>query len=202
MEERLPTKNQILAAARGDPRARDRLMAGWGPAVLRWCARLGGPTVEPEDVAHDVLVSALTNLHQLRRPEAFPAWLFSITRREVGRHRRRAWLAAALPARLRSVLAIRPPQPRSPQHIVEQAEAVRLVQDAIEALPAQQREVLVLCDLEGRAMQAAATLLGIPAGTVKSRLHAARAGFERQVRRRMALQPELVQVVLQQGEEG
>ena len=53
----------------------------------------------------------------------------------------------------------------------------RVVQEALDALSPRYREVLVLCDLEGRSAPEAGQLLGIPAGTVYSRLHYARRTF-------------------------
>jgi RNA polymerase sigma-70 factor (ECF subfamily) len=57
----------------------------------------------------------------------------------------------------------------------ERSSVADRVWDALDRLAAQHREVLVLCDLEERADSEVAALLGLPKGTVKSRLRRARA---------------------------
>jgi RNA polymerase sigma-70 factor (ECF subfamily) len=171
-----PSATFLDAVRRDDDAARIALVRAWGPVVLRWCARLGGPGIDPEDTAHDVILHVLSNVGQLRAPEAFPTWLFQITRREVQRHRRRAWFRHWLPGA--------PADAVDPGVDPARADLVRKVQAALDALPAELREVLVLCDLEERPDPEAALLLAIPVGTVKSRLRRARAAFEAEARRR------------------
>jgi RNA polymerase sigma-70 factor (ECF subfamily) len=64
------------------------------------------------------------------------------------------------------------------------------VREALARLPEAQREVLVLCEMEGRTDEEAAALLGIPSGTAKSRLRLARARFQ-VVAQRMGLDEEV-----------
>ena len=180
MNPSLPSSSLIEALRSGDLRAREALVEAWGPQVLRWCRRLGGPDIDHEDAAHDVLLQVLSHLGGLRDPQSLPAWIFIITRREIQRHRRRAWF------RLRVPWA--PPEGPDPgpgpERSLERRRLARQVQQALEALPAAQREVLVLCDLEERTDEEAAGLLGIPLGTVKSRLRRGRRRFEREALRR------------------
>lgn len=171
-----PSALLLDAVCRDDDDARVAFVRTWGPVVLRWCARLGGPGVDPEDIAHDVILQVLGNLSKLRAPEAFPTWLFQITRREVQRHRRRAWFRHWLPGA--------PADAVDPGVDPARTDIVRKVQLALDALPAELREVLVLCDLEERPDPEVALLLAIPVGTVKSRLRRARAAFEAEARRR------------------
>lgn len=56
------TTNLVHAARQDHPGAQATLAQRWLPIVLGWCARLGGPQVDPEDAAHDVLVTALARL--------------------------------------------------------------------------------------------------------------------------------------------
>jgi RNA polymerase sigma-70 factor (ECF subfamily) len=170
----------LLTAARtGDAAARERLLDAVLPVVLTWCARLGGPKVDPEDAAHDVGLVLLTHLRQIREPDRFPAWLFGTTRRVLAQHRRRAWLRFWAPAP-----AWDTSDPTAdPSRDAEAAQTSRRVQRALEDLPAAQREVLVLFDLEERTEAEVADLLDIPLGTARSRLRLAREGFRRAVRR-------------------
>lgn len=160
----------LRAAADGDRAAIDAMALTWGPSVLRWCARLGGPGIDPEDAAHDTLVRILGKLHTLRDPEAFPAWLFQTCRSVISLHRRRAWVR-----RFTGAFAAEPPDPVDR---FAESDLAAAVQAALDPLPDELREVLVLCDVEERTDVEAATLLGIPVGTAKSRLRRARERFE------------------------
>lgn len=163
----------VQAAARGESGARDQLVDACLPAVLGWCARLGGPKVDPEDAAHDVLIVMLGRLDSLRDAGMFTSWLFGITRRVLAKHRRQAWVKRWVPGFLPE--AVDPGA--SPYQRTHLSETSRRVQVALELLPPAQREVLVLCDLEERTDLEVSELLGIPLGTVKSRLRLARNKF-------------------------
>lgn len=171
---------------RGDPAAQERLLDHWLPVVVRWCARLGGPRVDPEDAAQDVFLVVLRRIEHVYDAERFPAWLFGITRRTLARHRRRAWFRRWVPG---ARIDAPDPQP-GPARLVDVSETSRAVQDLLETLPAPEREVLVLCLLEERTDREAADLLDIPAGTVKSRLRRARQRFLVEARAR-GLEPSL-----------
>jgi RNA polymerase sigma-70 factor (ECF subfamily) len=178
MRERELSAGVLPAAVAGDPQARDRLFEIWGPAVLRWCARLGGPKIDEEDAAHDVFEHVFARAHTLRDPRAFPGWLFATTRRVAIDHRRRAWLRRWVPRLVPDV-----PDPAAERR-AESDDLARTVREALDALPTELREVLVLCELEERNGVEAAELLGVPLGTVKSRLRRARDRFEVEARTR------------------
>ena len=63
---------------------------------------------------------------------------------------------------------------QSPERLAEEQERWRVLQQAIDALPRGQRTVIILHYLEGLSLKEVAYILGIPEGTVKSRLHYAR----------------------------
>ncbi len=169
-ERMLPCSPETLrAAADGDRAAIDAMALSWGPTVLRWCARLGGPRVDPEDAAHDTFIRILDKLHTLRDPQAFPAWLFQTCRSVISLHRRRAWLR-------RWAGAVTGDVP-DPVDRFARSDLIAAVQAALDQLPAELREVLVLCEVEGRTDSEAALLLGVPVGTAKSRLRRARERF-------------------------
>lgn len=160
----------LSAAAGGDRAAIDTMALAWGPTVLRWCARLGGPDVDPEDAAHDTIIRILGKLHKLEDSVAFPAWLFQTCRSVISLHRRRAWV--------RRIIGPFTGDPVDPVDRFEESDLASAVQAALDVMPVDLREVLVLCDVEERTDTEAAHLLGIPVGTAKSRLRRARERFE------------------------
>jgi RNA polymerase sigma-70 factor (ECF subfamily) len=155
----------------------DALLTEWLPVVLGWAARLSGPRVDAEDVAHDVFVVVLTRYAELRDPARLPAWLFGITRRVIAAHRRKAWVRYWTGGQVPDVEDRAP----RPDERYQTSETARRVVAILERLPAKQREVLVLVDLEERSMPEVASLLEVPVGTVASRLRLARARFEKEV---------------------
>jgi RNA polymerase sigma-70 factor (ECF subfamily) len=127
---------------------------------------------DAEDVAQEAFAKAYRNFRQLRDRDRFRAWLVRMTwRLAIDRwraERRRATReqAAELPPALATTAAEAEARDR----------AARLW-SAIDALPEKLRAVIVLAAIEGHDLREVAALLGIPEGTVKSRLFLARKGL-------------------------
>lgn len=161
----------VQRACAGEDQAIVALVDVCLPEVLQWCTRLGGPRVDPEDAAQDVMVVVLRRLHIVKRPHRFRSWLFGITRRVLAAHRRRAWVRRWVPGAGFDGRG----SGLGPERRARLSENSRLVQLALEELPAAQREVVVLFDAEERTAAEIAALLDLPVGTVKSRLRLGRA---------------------------
>jgi len=176
-----PSDTQLITSfLEGSADAREALLARWLPPVLDWCVRLGGPKVDPEDAAHDVFIVVLTKLDTLDDPDRFRPWLFGITRRILDRHRRRAWVRRWVPG----LFADPPSQRPDPEATTATARDVDTLVTAVDALPAALREVVVLSQVEERPLPEVAELVGVPLGTVKSRLRLARQKLQRDPRLR------------------
>ncbi len=169
----MPEEAAYLDALRaGEPWAVERLYREHAARVLAWAIRLGGPRIDPEDASQEVFIVALRRVAGFRGDCALSTWLFGITRRVLANARRRAAIRRfvgleALPA------AAGPSSDEQAARLLRR----RRVQRALERLKENQRLVLVLVDLEQRSAPEVAELLGIPAGTVYSRLHHARRAF-------------------------
>lgn len=139
--------------------------------VLRWVVRLGGPHLDAEATAHDVFVVAMRRISTFDTSRSVEAWLFGITRRVVANTRRKAWF--------RRVIGLDPwapvpsPDPGADTEL-DRLRRRRLVQELLDRLSADHREVIVLSDLEGRTAPEVAAMLDLSVGTVYSRLHHAR----------------------------
>ena len=123
---------------------------------------------DAEDVAQDAFAKAFRSFRQLRDRERFRAWLVRTTWR-LAIDRRRGDLRRL--AREEAVEAVAEPS-------AEQVAAVRqraaYLWDAIDSLPEKLRMVIVLSGIEGHDAREVSSLLGIPEGTVRSRLFLAR----------------------------
>jgi RNA polymerase sigma-70 factor, ECF subfamily len=125
---------------------------------------------DAEDVAQEALIRAHRNFQRLRAPERFRAWLVRTTWR-LAMDRFRASLRRAKYEQEACPSGMQAPS-------VEEAVALREIQihveRAIDALPEKLRMTLILAAIEGYDTAETAQLLGVPEGTVKSRLHLAR----------------------------
>lgn len=159
------------ALVRGEAPAVDAFYRAHARRVLNWVHRLGGPWLSAEDVAHDVFAVAIRRLGSYDAKRPIEGWLYGITRHVVANARRRA--------RFRRVLGLEDVQePVTPlasaeDHVHRRWRRHQL-QLALEALSADQREVIVLCDIEERGATEVAEILEVAVGTVYSRLHRAR----------------------------
>jgi RNA polymerase sigma-70 factor (ECF subfamily) len=124
---------------------------------------------EAQDVAQDALIKAFRSFHRLRDRAKFRGWLVRITWRMALDHRR------AFGRRSRYEQASeRDSGNFSPMQATASREFENLVASAVEDLPEKFRIVVILAAIHGYDTREAASLLGIPEGTVKSRLFAAR----------------------------
>jgi RNA polymerase sigma factor (sigma-70 family) len=156
----------VRAAQQGDTMAMNALVDELMPYVGRICS--GIALGNGEDAAQDALIAILRSLRQLREPEALRPWARRIATREAVRTARRQRPAAA-----------QPPETVAAPGRLELGVEIR---DQLERLEPEQRAVLVLRDIEGLSEQEAAEVLNVATGTVKSRLHRARARFKREWR--------------------
>lgn len=161
---------ELLARFIGDrdEAAFAQLVARHGPAVLAVCQRITGNRHDADD-AFQATFLALARKANRVRAEAVGAWLFGAAVRAARgalAHSCRRRARESLPGELPDVPE-RPPAHHDP-------EAVRAVLEEVARLPTAYRAAVVLCELEGRSRAAAARELGVPEGTLSSRLAAAR----------------------------
>lgn len=173
----------IDALLRGDRHTLDPFYRLHARRVLNWTTRLGGPNIDPEDVAQDVFAVAMTRIDRYRPGRgSLSGWLYGITRRVVANARRRAALR-----RMVGLESVREPPHPGPavDEVVCQMWRRHKVVAALDRLTLKHREVIVLMDLEERTAPEVAEMLGCSVGTVYSRLHYARKQFATAVRREM-----------------
>jgi len=155
-------------------RAQNGNVAAFGRLVelhagpLWGCARaLCGDDHEAEDLAQETLLEAWRSLRRYDDRSRFSTWLYGILRHRFLKARRKPRPAVGG----EEAAGDRPSREAEPPAAAEQAEAARLVQAALAALPAEHRAVLELRFFAAASLDEIATLLGCPLGTVKSRLH-------------------------------
>ncbi len=160
------TDNELVRnALHGDADALHGLVDRFGPYLYRLAATLVGNAADAEDLLQETLAGAFRRLRSFRRQSSVKTWLTSILIRQVASHFRRKSLRAALGWRV-------PPQTATP---AANPSDVRMdVQSAVLALRPEFREVIVLREMHGLSYDEISQALGIPRGTVESRLFRAR----------------------------
>jgi RNA polymerase sigma-70 factor (ECF subfamily) len=135
----------------------------------RWLTRNDS---EAEDVVQDACVRAMLFFSSLRDDDARP-WLFAIVRNTwYSRVSRRANRAEATP--LNGAQDQWPDHALDPEERLLQQHTVAIVRAALEQLPVDFREVMVLREIEGLSYKEIAAVAHVPIGTVMSRLARAR----------------------------
>ena len=173
---------RLERAAAGDRRAFERLVLDHEGAVLRYIrTRTTDPEVV-EDALQETFMAAWRSAGSFRGDGSVRAWLLTIARNAVRRQYRRP---AGAPDRFEPLdaVAVRAGWGRDPGEAwTDRIAARQLVERAFEALSADDREVLVLRDLEGFGNDDVAEMLGLSVAAVKSRVHRARLRFMESVR--------------------
>ncbi|MBA3584177.1 MAG: sigma-70 family RNA polymerase sigma factor [Gemmatimonadetes bacterium] len=169
-----------LGSGRSIIRAFEEVLAEHLDALFRTALRLcQGHEADAEDLLQDAALRAFECYGQLRDPAAARAWLFTILSRthlnRVRSRRRRAELVSTdldEPA-FEAALAEWAPVP-SPADNLETWQLGEQLTRALDGLPSELRGVIVYVDVEGYTQREVAGMLGIPEGTVASRLFRAR----------------------------
>ena len=126
-----------------------------------------------EDVTQDVFVSAYRRLASFEGRSAFGTWLRKITFHQCIDYRRRQQSRPASSFD-EGMIQIADAHAATPAHIAEGNELVQGVRAAIDTLSDEQRNIIVLREMQGLDYAEIADILRIPVGTVRSRLHRAR----------------------------
>jgi RNA polymerase sigma-70 factor, ECF subfamily len=164
----------VLAFQRGEKAAFDRLAGKHKDMVFNLCYRMTGDYDDAGDCAQEALIRAYRSLHRFRLDAGFSTWLYRIALNTCYNYlvslRRRAARFVTHPAGLDAADSRSP----GPHLSLERREREEIVQRALDSLPARQKTLVVLRDVEGRSYEEIASLTGMKLGTVKSRLQRAR----------------------------
>jgi RNA polymerase sigma-70 factor (ECF subfamily) len=186
--ERSPAAEPALVEScrQGDAHAFARLVALHEGMVLGLAARLLGDPEEARDLAQEVFLQVYRTLGRFEGRSSLRTWIYRIVvnqcrnRQRWWRRRRRAAerpleeISATDEARLVAVSAAESPFDR-----LAREERARRVDAALRLLSFEHRAVLLLREVEGLTCEEIATTLGLPVGTVKSRLSRGREGLRR-----------------------
>jgi RNA polymerase sigma-70 factor (ECF subfamily) len=173
-KERIYEELLVLRSQEGDPAAFEELVRSWQSRLWRHASRLTGNEDAAWDVVQDTWLAVASGIGRLQDVAAFRGWVYRIasnkSRDWVRRRARRRKLAVDYG---QMQMAAGPGDSDAPD------ERCTSLREALARLPGKDRAILSLQYEEGFGVADIAGILGIPEGTVKSRIHYAKARLRR-----------------------
>lgn len=145
-------------AVRGDRDAMAELVRQFHPDVFRFCCRFVGPE-GAEDATQDTFINAYRKIRGFRGDASMKTWLFGIAINVIRNDKRKK--------KQEQLLDWMEPSAPDPSHSVIDSQ---ILKEAISKLSSDHQDVVILHELEGLTYEECAHSLGVPVGTVKSRL--------------------------------
>ncbi|MFJ4094605.1 RNA polymerase sigma factor [Kitasatospora sp. NPDC089913] len=185
----------VVRCQLGERDAFGELVDVWHAPLRRYLRGVsGGSPHLADDLAQETWVAVVRGLPGLRQPERFAPWLFTIARRTLTNHLRQEYQALETAARpwatwtgdgtgagatgpgaaADAEAELRAGTGAGADQLLDDVLTTMQVEAGLVDLPPQEREVLILFHLEDLPLAVCADVLGVPTGTVKSRLHRAR----------------------------
>jgi RNA polymerase sigma-70 factor, ECF subfamily len=167
----------LIARARaGDTDAFRKLYDSYAPRIYRFMRRMVGDQEDSADLVQELFVRAFRHLGSMRDARAFEAWLMRSAANLSKDHLRRRRLPTVPlegddDAPMPEIVS----QERGPEDRAISSELSGVVEQALLKLAPERRAVVILHHVDEMSVEEISRLLGIPLGTVKSRLHRGRA---------------------------
>jgi RNA polymerase sigma-70 factor (ECF subfamily) len=170
--------HQLIAESlKGNTTAFGELVRRYQDRLFNTVYRLVDNADDSADVVQEAFLNAYQSLDSFKGDSLFFTWLYRIAVNTAISLKRKKRVMVRIDAGRNGEPAIEPYDPSDlsrPGHALEQAEQERRIQQALSRLSPEHRAVLVMKDMEGQKYEAMAEVLGVPIGTIRSRLHRAR----------------------------
>lgn len=158
----------------GEREAFDELIRRWHEPLWKYARRLTGDEDAAADTVQETWLRVLRGIARLRDPARLRAWLFGIARRVVMDRLRASYSEPAM-------VALDEVDPGSADDGRDLADDTHTLHEELNQLPLLEREVLVLFYLRELTLGELSEVLGVPVGTIKSRMFRARQSLRRQM---------------------
>lgn len=172
----------------GDDAAWETIVNMYAKRIYNLGYRYTGRREEAEDLTQEIFIRVYQNLNSFRSDAGnFQSWVLRVGRNLIIDHYRqsRRFQQSAGSEEMEE-MKLEDDKLPNPHRMIEQDEASRFLQDGLQSLPPELKEAIILRDLEGMAYQEIAGLLGIPEGTVKSRINRGRIELAKLLSKRRA----------------
>jgi RNA polymerase sigma-70 factor, ECF subfamily len=174
----------IERCLKGDQRAWDEIVRLYWRKVFNVAYKFVGRQDEAEDLTQDIFLKLFKSLKTFDRRANFSTWLISVSRNLCIDHYRSMRREHDVVTHDVDVVSLaRPSALDSPQVALEQRDRVALLRAALDKLAPSLRTAVMLRDIQELSYQEIAKKLGVPEGTVKSRINRGRTELARQIAR-------------------
>ncbi|MCK4415337.1 MAG: sigma-70 family RNA polymerase sigma factor [Candidatus Eisenbacteria sp.] len=166
---------QLVGRCRdGEARAWERLVRRHQDRILNLAYQFTGNREESRDLAQEIFVHLYRKLDQYDSRRPFRTWFNSLARNLcIDHYRRRRQAPPVVGTPVEEIIGLRS-SIESPARRVERRDRRETLMRAMDSLGEVSREAIVLKELQGHNLDEIAAMLGVPIGTVKSRLFRAR----------------------------
>jgi RNA polymerase sigma-70 factor (ECF subfamily) len=178
----------VKRCLQGDDYAWEAIVSSYAGRIFRLCYRYTNRRDEAEDLTQEIFIRVYQNLRSFRSETgSFQNWVLRLSRNLIIDRYRQARRFQQFGGSLElEGMHLEDLSRPSPQRKMEQAEASRIIRTALLTLSPENQEAIILRDLEGMGYQEMAEILGIPEGTVKSRISRGRMALAKQLSRQLA----------------
>ena len=174
-----------LGRAAGSARATvDEAFRQHGPYVFRLLRRLGVADADVDDACQEVFVAVHRSLPSFEGRARLRTWIYTIATRQAADYRRRTRNNRSRAEAVRELAAVANATAEDPQRLLERTRARALLDELLDTLDDDKRQVFVLYEIEELPMREVIEIVGCPLQTGYSRLHAARKQLKQAAKRR------------------
>ncbi|MEZ5337744.1 MAG: sigma-70 family RNA polymerase sigma factor [bacterium] len=161
----------VLRATEGDERAYGKLVGMYQARLYNFVRSMVRNDEIAEDITQESFVKAFFSLRKLQNPASFKSWLFRIANNNTLDYLRKKRIQTVdVDESVRESYV----DEASPEKGAVSSSRTKHIREALDKLKPDQRNILVMCDLQGFSYQEIAEALDIPFGTVQSRIFYAR----------------------------
>ena len=173
-------ENLMLRVGRGEKGAFDEIVRRYASKMVNLAYRITGDRDLAEDIGQETFLRAYRSAARYREISKFSTWLHTIAinlcRNELRRRKFRMYSLEGMAekdeeSKIRVDIA---DEKSTPDREVERRELGRMIKKAVATLPEKFKTPLVLRDMQGLSYEEIGEILGLPEGTVKSRINRAR----------------------------
>ncbi len=181
-------EKMVERCLQGDDAAWEMVVNSYAKRIYNLTYRYTSRRAEAEDLTQEIFIRVYQNLKSFRSDSgSFQSWIMKVGRNLIIDHYRRTRrFQYAAGTEEMEAMNLKDDKVLNPQRSVEQSEASLFLSEGLQALSPELKEAIILRDLEGMAYQEIAELLGIPEGTVKSRINRARLELAKLLTKRRA----------------
>jgi len=172
----------------GDDAAWESIVTSYTRRLYNLSYRYTNRRDEAEDLTQEIFIKIYQNLKSFRSEAgSFQSWILKVGRNLIIDHYRqsRRYQPVAGSEEIET-MNVKDDKAPNPHRAVEQLDAARFLMEGLQGIAPELKEAVILRDLEGMAYQEMADLLGIPEGTVKSRINRGRLELTKLLTRRRA----------------